>query len=166
MNLPFFKRASQSAINKIVPAAGIPTVGIEPEQPLIDQASIIAERDAIRAEFDLLKASSSVLIADLEAKANGFAQEIERLKADAEKAKEIYEKTREEITQEIRQHEVAAVAAAQGIPPESIVPAQMESAPATKEEKLADLQKRLAQTNDPAERFRIGQETRKVISSN
>ena len=166
MNLPFFKRASQSAINKIVPAAGIPTVGIESEPAVIDQSALIAERDSIRAEFDLLKATSAELISDLEAKANGFAQEIERIKADADKAKELYDKTREEITQEIRQHEVAAIAAAQGIPPEAIVPAQMESAPATKEEKLAALQKRLAQTNDPAERFRIGQETRKVISSN
>jgi hypothetical protein len=166
MNLPFFKRASQSAINKIVPEAGIPTVGIEPDQTVIDHSAIIAERDSIRAEFDLLKATSATLISDLEAKANGFAKEIEQLKADADKAKELYEKTREEITQEIRQHEVASVAAAQGIPPESIVPAQMENAPATKEEKLADLQKQLAQTNDPAERFRIGQETRKVLSAN
>ena len=151
MNLPFFKRASASAVRTLVPDPV--TIEHEAVAPVID----------LSAEFEAFKVSAISEIEALKAQAAAYLAERDSANKRAELAEAAAAKTREEITAEVRNHEVANIAASQGVPPEAIVPAQMENAPMTKEEKIQDLQKRLAAASDPAERYKIGVETRKAL---
>jgi len=129
-----------------VAAQPVPPAPSEVDALTAKISSLTAERDQANAAFSEITAAMQALAADrsevITARDTAFAER------DAAKA--IAAKTREEITAEVRQIELAALAASQGIPAAEIVPA---SGPgADPEQALTDTLKEMQATTDPAKR--------------
>ena len=122
-------------------------------------SSLTAERDQANAAFAEITAAMQTLAADHSAAIAARDKAI----TERDAAQAIAAKTREEITTEIRNAELAALAASQGIPATEIVPA---SGPGeqTEEQKIQALSEKLAACTSPTERFEISKQVRALIS--
>lgn len=179
MKLPFFSRlravtsaalpAPVTLVPPIAAAAADSTASSIPDltaaapaadsQHLNTIASLTSERDMLRAQLDQVNQSATEAAARLTAAEASIATLTEKLTF----AETAAAQTREEITQKLRQQELATLAASQGIPAADIVPAQSEAAPMSHAEKVADFERRLAAATTPTERFKIGQEARAAL---
>lgn len=115
-------------------------------------SSLTAERDQANAAFAEITAAMQTLAAEHSA----FIDERNAAIAERDAAKALAAKTREEITAEVRQIELAALAASQGIPAAEIVPA---SGPGADPEKaLTDKIAEMQACKDPGQRGRLANE--------
>lgn len=134
-------------------------VEAQPVPPPSELDALTAKISSLTAERDQAVATSAEIVAKFEAlAADHVALTRERNDAVTERdaAKALAAKTRDEITAEVRQIELAALAASQGIPAAEIVPA---SGPgADPEQALTDKIAEMQACKDPGQRGRLANE--------
>ena len=130
----------------VAPSAPQPPALSEVEALTAKISSLTAERDQALSAHTEIGAKLEALTGELS------AVELERDTAASERdaAKALAAKTREEITAEVRQIELASLAASQGIPAAEIVPAGGPGADPAQE--LEDAIKEMQATTDPRKR--------------
>jgi chromosome segregation ATPase len=167
----FFSRAPE--LTAILPPSAQPVIvaGITSEPPNAEIASLTAQLAAVTAERDIVQSDNTALVSkftEIEAKFNEAGLQIEMLNANATALNTVVEslsaerdtlkaenaRTRDEITQEVRNREMATLAASQGIPAGTeIVPAN--GADQSKDEQIEALIVTMKAERDPVKKGKI-----------
>lgn len=178
----FFNRAPDASA--LIPPPFSVTTGLKSEPPLVvtskqitdpwaemlslqaNLASVTAERDQAQAAYTAGLAQYKELeesVVTLKASVAGLESTITGLTAERDTAKAEAARTREDVAQEIRNTELATLAAAQGIPAGTeLVPAN--SVPEkTRDEEINELTEKLAACTSPTERFELTKQARALI---
>lgn len=164
----FRKRALEAQLPTGVTLTPRTAAPVAPQPPdLSEVEALTAKISSLTAERDQALSANVEIGAKLEALTGELsAVKLERDTAASERdaAKSLAAKTREEVAAEVRQIELASLAASQGIPAAEIVPA---AGPGEKtdDEKIQELSERLSACTSPTERFLISKEVRALISN-